>query len=79
MSYMLGWWANNLHVPKYVNRLEDAQRKSIRANLPISDMWLAAIATGLLLSAGSFPKKCPDWDSFPHANKTWDVWRTLER
>ena len=46
LSAMLGWWDNNPRIPEYVNRLEDAQKKSVRANLPISDMWLAAIATG---------------------------------
>ena len=67
---MLGWWADKPRVPEYVNRLEYAQKKSIRANLPISDMWLAAITTGLLLAAGSFPKQRLDWDSLPRANKT---------
>ena len=27
---MLGWWANKLRFPEYVNRLEDAQNKSMR-------------------------------------------------
>ena len=51
----LGWWAEDPGVPEYVNRLEEAQRKSIRASLPINDKWLAVIATGSLLAAGSFP------------------------
>ena len=73
---MLGWWANDPHIPKYVNRFEDAQKKSVCANLPISDMWLAAIATSSLLAAGIFPKQRPNWEILPCANKTWDVWRT---
>ena len=35
---MLGWWANDPRVSKYVNLLEDAKNKSVRANLPIYDM-----------------------------------------
>ena len=62
---MLGWWANDLRIPKYVNRLEYAQKKSVRAKLPIDDKWLAAIATGSLLAAGSFLKQGLDWDSLP--------------
>ena len=31
----LGWWAEDPRVPEYVNRLEEAQRKSVRASLPI--------------------------------------------
>ena len=46
LSAMLGWWTNNPRGPKYVNRLEDAQKKSVRKKLPIDDMWLATIATG---------------------------------
>ena len=63
-------------MPEYVNRLEEAQRKSIRALLPINNKWLAAIATGSLLAAGSFPKQHPNWDSLPRANKTWTAWKT---
>ena len=51
----------------------------MRATLPIDDKWLAAIATGLLLAVGSFPKHCPDWDSLPRANNTWAAWKTTFR
>ena len=79
LSATIGWWAEDPRVPKYSNRLEDAQRNSVRASLPIDDKWLAAIATGLLLSAGSFPKQRPDWDRLPRANKTWVAWKTAFR
>ena len=42
-------------------------------------MCIAAIATGSLLAAGSFPKQRPDWDSLPRTNKTWAVWKTTFR
>ena len=76
LSAMLGWWANNPRVPEYFNRLKDAQKKSVRAKLPINDMWLAAIATGLLLAVGGCPKQCPNWDSLPRTNKTWAAFNT---
>ena len=76
LSATLGWWAEDPQVPEYVNRLEEGQRKYIRASLPINDKWLTAIATGSLLAAGSFPKQRPDWDSLPRANKTWTAWKT---
>ena len=79
LSAMLSWLANDPCVPEYVNLIKDAQKKSICANLPISNMWLAAIATGLLLAAGSSPKQCSDWDSLPPANNMWDVCRTTFR
>ena len=71
LSATIGWWDD-----EYVNRLEDTQKKSVQAKLPIDNKWLAAIATGSLLAAGSFPKQRPDWDSLPRANKTWTVWKT---
>ena len=61
----LGWWAEEPRVPEYVNRLEDAQKKSVRAKLQIDNKWLVAIATGSLLAVVSFPKQQPDWDSPP--------------
>ena len=72
---MLGWWAEDPRVPEYVNRLEDAQKKSSRAGLPITDAWLAAIATMSLLAAGSFPKLRHEWDGLAPTSKTWTAWK----
>ena len=71
LSATLGWWDENPRVPDYVNRLEEAQRKSVQLLLPIDNNWLAGIANGYLLTAGSFSKQRPDWDSLPRANKIW--------
>ena len=73
---MLHWWAEDPRVPEYINRLEDAQKKATRASLPITDDWLAAIATMSLLSAGSFPKLRIEWDGLAPASKTWAAWKT---
>ena len=62
---MLGWWANDPRVPENVNLLEDTQKKLVWAKLPINGMWLATIATSLLLAVGSFPKQRPDWENLP--------------
>ena len=60
LSATLGSWDDDPRVPEYVNCFEDAQKKSVRAKLPIDDKWLTAIATGSLLAVGSFPKQRPD-------------------
>eukprot|EP00804_Cyclotella_cryptica_P001437 CCRYP_003680-RA/>CCRYP_003680-RA protein AED:0.63 eAED:0.34 QI:0/0/0/1/1/1/2/0/664 len=73
---MLGWWSENPCVPEYINRLEDAPKKAARANLPITNDWLAAIATMSLLAAGSFPKLRLDWDGLASSDKTWPVWKS---
>ena len=46
LSATLGWWDEDPRVPEYINRLEEAQRKSVQASLPIDDKWLSDIATG---------------------------------
>ena len=79
LSATLGWWVEDTRVPEYVNRLDEAQRKSIRASLPIDDKWLAAIATGSLLAACIFPNQRPNWDSLPRANKAWTAWKSAFR
>ena len=65
LSATLGRWAEDPRVPDQVNRLEDAQRKSVRESLPIDNKWLAIIATKSLLAVGRFPKQRPDWHSLP--------------
>jgi hypothetical protein len=72
---MLGWWSEDPRVPEYINRLEDAQKKSSRAGLPITDAWLAAIATMSLLAASSFPKLRHEWDGLAPTSKTWTAWK----
>ena len=38
LSAMLVWSSNNPRIPEYVNRPEDAKKKSVQENLPIYDM-----------------------------------------
>ena len=60
LSATLGWWAEDPHFLEYVNHLENTQKKSVRAKLPIDNNWIAAIATGSLLATGIFLKQRPD-------------------
>jgi hypothetical protein len=76
---MQAWWEEDPHVPKYINNLEDAQKKAARATLPITNEWLAATATKSLLAAGSFPIQCPVWDARLPATKTWTAWKKWAR
>jgi hypothetical protein len=68
---MLRWWQDDPRVPECINKLEEAQKKALRANLPITNDWLAATASLSLLTAGSFPKQRTDWDALAPALKTW--------
>jgi hypothetical protein len=76
---MLHWWQDDQRVPEYINKLKEAQKKALQANLPITNDWLAATAPLSLLTAGSFPKQQTDWDALAPALKTWAAWKTWAR
>jgi len=76
---MLGFYATADGIPEYINRLEAAQRKLARANLPMSDDQLLAIASTAVLASNHFPRPTDDWEAKPRANKTWTAWKTHYR
>ena len=64
-------WSEDPCIPEFINRFDDAQKKAIRASLPITDDWLAAMATSSLFSENSFPNDCPAWYSLVPSAQTW--------
>ena len=50
------------HVSQFIITMEEEQKKSVRAKLPISDDVLVAFTTSMLLCADSFPHNRPTWD-----------------
>eukprot|EP00804_Cyclotella_cryptica_P005048 CCRYP_017573-RA/>CCRYP_017573-RA protein AED:0.43 eAED:0.43 QI:0/-1/0/1/-1/1/1/0/192 len=76
---MLGFYATTDGIPEYINMLEAAQRKLARANLPMSDDQLLAIASTAVLASNHFPRPTDDWEAKPGANKTWTAWKTHYR
>ena len=69
------YWAADPRVPQFVMRMEEAQRKATRANLPISNEWLAAFPTSSLLQENSFPNDRPAWDGKAKSDQTWSAWK----
>jgi hypothetical protein len=72
---MMTFYAKADGIPEYIDMLEEAQRKSIRAKLPISDEQLLAIASTAVLGSGHFPRPTDEWEALPNANKTWTQWK----
>ena len=68
------WWAEDLRVPKFINRFDDAKNKSTRAFLPITDNWIVAMATSAILSVNSFPNDRPSWDGIVPSAQTCTAW-----
>eukprot|EP00804_Cyclotella_cryptica_P000193 CCRYP_016175-RA/>CCRYP_016175-RA protein AED:0.26 eAED:0.26 QI:0/0/0/0.6/0.75/0.8/5/0/1027 len=73
------WWEEDHRVPEYINKLEDAPKKALRAFLPITNEWLVTTASKSLLSAASFPIQRPVWDYKPLSTKTWAAWKQWAR
>ena len=72
---MMGYYAKAEGIPEYINMLEEAQRKLARANLPMSDAQLLAIASTAVLASGHFPRPTDEWEALPPATKTWARWK----
>ena len=56
--------------------LEEAQHKLARANLPMSDDQLLAIASTAVLASEHFPRPTDEWEALPRNQKTWGAWKT---
>ena len=68
-------WEADLRVAKFIINMEEAQNKSVRAQLPITDNTLAAFATYMLLKSNSFPCNRPVWDGKPVGEQKWSAWK----
>ena len=62
-------------MPEFINRFYDTQKKATRASLPITDDWLADMATSALLSVNYFPNDRPAWDGLFPTAQTWTAWQ----
>jgi hypothetical protein len=62
-------------IPKYIQLLEDAQRKAARAGLLVTDQTLTILASTALLAADTFPCITVLWEELDPADKTWPAWK----
>jgi len=72
---MISYYTEAEGIPEYINMMEDAQRKLARANLPMSDDQLVAIASTAVLASNHFPRPTDEWEARPRAAKTWTEWK----
>ena len=76
---MMTYYAKAEGIPEYINMLEEAQRKLERANLPMQDCNLLAIASTAVLASEHYPRPTDEWEAKPRNQKTWDNWKTHYR
>ena len=57
-------------VPRFINAMEAAQRKSKCAKLVINDDYLHAVALKPLLQSGEYETETREWSKLPEADQT---------
>jgi hypothetical protein len=62
-------------IPEYIFLLEDAQRKTARACLPVTNQTLTILASTALLAADTSPHNNELWKDLDPADKTWAAWK----
>ena len=60
---------------QFIINMEEAQKKSVRTQLPITDNMLAAFATYMFLKTNSFPRNRPVWYSNPVGDQKCSAWK----
>ena len=73
---MLSWWVENPRVLEFVTRFEEAQRKTTRAGLAISDKWLVDVTSRSLLVEKILPGKRPKFEGLPRLERTREKWKS---
>jgi hypothetical protein len=63
-------------IPQFINMLEDAQKKAVRAGMPIAGVKLVMMASAAILAAQHFLHKVDDWEGLPSASCMWTTWKT---
>ena len=76
---MMGYYALAEGIPEYIYMLEEAQRKLPRAQLPMGNRQLLAIASTAVLAAQHFPRTTDEWEALAPALKTWATWKVNYR
>ena len=62
-------------IAEYINAMEELQKKSLRAELPIADEMLLAIATKAVLASDRYPRTTDVWEEMLSQDKSWSEWK----
>ncbi len=70
---MMGYYSQADGIPEYINMLKEAQCKLARANLPMLDNQLLAIASMAILASSHFPRLTDDREACTCVDKMWHI------
>jgi hypothetical protein len=62
-------------IPKFIVMMEDAQKKTTQAGMPIANVELVMMAVAAVLAAQHFPHKVDDWEGLLTKARTWQAWK----
>ena len=64
-------------IAQYIQALEEAQKKSSRAGMPIIDATLIMISTKEMLENQLFPTTNEKWEDLERSTQKWGKWKDL--
>ncbi len=76
ISDMQRYYESTNSIPEFINKLEDAQKKAQRTNVPIADSTLVAIATASIMASQMYPRTDDTWNDLSLKERTWAKWKT---
>jgi hypothetical protein len=74
-SNMTQYYVQADGIPQFIVMMEDAQKKTKRAGMPIADVELVMMASAAVLAAQHFPGEVDDWEGLSAINRMWRVWK----
>jgi hypothetical protein len=72
---MLLLYKNAASMPDFILAMEEAQKKTKRAKLPILDIDLAMYAATSVLQSGDYKKETDEWEGRNANKKMWTKWK----
>ena len=75
LSVIQTFWKEAEGVPKYINRMEAAQKKSTRTPLPVTDAVMHAIVSRALLASNEYMDYMREWQKLTPFKQTWVEWK----
>jgi hypothetical protein len=62
-------------IPQFIVMMEDAQKKTKWAGMPIANVDLAKMSMAAVLAAQHFPCEVDNWEDLPTSSCMWQAWK----
>jgi hypothetical protein len=72
---MMQYYVQADGIPQFIVMMEDAQKKTKQAGMPIANVELVMMALAAVLAAQRFPREVDNWEGLPAGSCTWQAWK----